>query len=500
MTSHLLPSLPLWTTSDLRKAIGAITDVSKIPGVECYDVTIDSRCVTFKSLFIGIDGEKYNGSSFAKQAISLGAAACIVDHVPDNCSSDDISKLIIVQNTYDAMCALSRYARERFSGKVVAVTGSVGKTTTKDMIAYALSKAGYTVHATMGNQNNKYGLPLSVCRMPYNCDVAVLEIGIDHKEMMKPLSAIARPHISLITSIALAHTEFFGTIDDIAEGKADIMQYAIAGGVNILNGYCSAKAPSFFAKIAQHHGLNFILIADDAVDSNANISLVDINGTNVTTRYSVNCIDSYIHVYHKNNCDSATIGYSVGSEEKHVAINSLSVLAVTLALNIDPSTVMSRLYDFQASTSRFCVHIMQNGAVIIDDTYNASPLSMRSAIEAVAARRNKSTTPRNAIVILGDMLELGNVASLLHEAVASDLIKMQINKVYVVGPLMRKMFDLLPDDMRGGAFETSKAAAECVGHDITCDSDNIILIKGSRGMAMEIVVKKIFEYFATRQH
>lgn len=214
----------LWTAAEAAAATSGTTSGNWT----CTGVSIDSRTVDTGDLFIAIAGPTHDGHAFVSDALANGAVAAMVHRVPDGFSQPE--KLLVVEDTFTALQALAEAARERLTGKVIAVTGSVGKTGTKEMLTLACGALGGIVHATQGNLNNHWGLPLTLARCPRDAAWCILEMGMNHAEEIRPLSRIARPHVAVITAVEAVHLEHFDDVEDIARAKAEILDGVVDGG------------------------------------------------------------------------------------------------------------------------------------------------------------------------------------------------------------------------------------------------------------------------------
>lgn len=437
---------------------------------EATSVSIDSRSVKPGDLFIAIKGEHFDGHHFVKQALEQGAVAAVVSHIPDNVP--DGAPLLVVDDTFKALEGLGRYARKRTHAKVIAVTGSVGKTSTKEMLKVTLEPQG-NVYATTGNLNNHLGVPLSLARMPKNTDFGVFELGMNHAGEIASLTRIAKPDVAIITTVAPAHLEFFDSVEAIADAKGEIFQGVTTGGCAIIN----RDNPHYkrLLRLANEAGITHIKSFGTNEDSTFHVvaATTDVDGSRVTLR-----------------TPAQTITYTLGLSGKHQACNSAAVLAAVEAVGGSLEKAAHALASLSSQGGRgkeYVVKLAQGVCLVIDDSYNASPASMQAALALLGER--KQASGGRAIAVLGDMLELGNTSAELHKALTQDIKTNRIDKVYTAGEYMQAMYDTLPSEKKGGAFASSDLIGEAVLHYL--QPGDVVLVKGSRGIQMEKVVQYI---------
>ncbi len=462
--------MTLWTSEEIVEATGGRLEGSAFT-VE--SVAIDSRKLEPRSFFVALKGEKMNGHDFVQAAIERGAAASLVDHVP--ASVQGKSCFIVVPDVYEALLALARASRARVKGKVIGVTGSVGKTGTKEAIRIAAASAG-KVYATHGNLNNHFGLPLSLCNLPRDTDFGVFELGMNHAGEISALTRLAKPDVAVITTVEPAHLEFFASVDAIADAKAEIMEGITPGGTIILN-----KDNPFFEKLqvyARKYAVPNIIAFGEHEGADFRL-----------TSYAPEGLGSRVEA----NIAGTPITYRLGTIGRHYALASLSVLAAATAAGADLANCAAALAHFQEPEGRGRLHRAQlkKGAVtVIDDCYNASPASMRAAIHKLGEVHQSLASRGRKVVILGDMLELGASSPDLHRALLVPLQEAGVHRVFLAGNAMKNLFDILPDTMRGGWAADAAGLKETVMSAL--GREDIILVKGSRGSRMDIVRDEIY--------
>ncbi len=454
---------PLWTAEEIAEATNGRAG-SDFP---VYGVSIDTRTLKKGDLYIAIKGERTDGHAYAKQALEQGAAGVLVSDLSDGLP---IAKVIAVADTTDALKALASAARNRSGAKVVGVTGSSGKTSTKEMLKAALSAVGRT-HATAGNLNNNIGLPLMLARMPKDTDFAVLEMGISHVGEMAEMTAIARPDIAIVTMIGNAHAAFFKKREDIATAKAEIFSGMGKDGIVFLNGDDSEILP-VLTKEAKKAGLSdirtFGLIAEDDA---ALIHLSELNGvSNATVRIG-----------------GSTYSYDLNLPGKHQVMNSLAVVGALEALGVDMASALQslgRLMPTAGRGARLRLPCAGGTFTLIDDAYNANPESMAAAVAVLGGLTPDGKGRR--IAVLGDMLELGEKALEFHLGLKEKLEAAAVDAVFAAGENCSALFDALPDAMRGGKAPTSELLAPAVLQAVR--PDDIVLVKGSFGSKMRVII------------
>ncbi|NQV98623.1 MAG: UDP-N-acetylmuramoyl-tripeptide--D-alanyl-D-alanine ligase, partial [Rhodospirillales bacterium] len=408
---------PLWTSDAAMQATGGITPSTwQVSGV-----SIDSRTLEPGDLFVAIAGPVHDGHQFLASAFSAGASAALVQasHLRQTDRARFADKLLIVDDSLQALGRLTQAARQRTAAKVIAVTGSVGKTGTKEMLRLVLSEQGETT-ATAGNLNNHYGLPLSLARLPQQAAYGVFELGMSAAGEILPLTRMTRPHVALITTIESAHSEFFKSIEDISDAKAEIFAGLEPAGIAILNG----DNPMFerLSQRATEAGVGDIRVFGAAV--RADCRLLDVQAISGGSRVNV-------------DLRGKQISFEISVPGRHWVQNALGVLCAVEALGADPEIAAARLAGMAGIEGRGRHHILSisgGSAVLIDESYNASPASMKAALEVLGEMAVPDQGRK--IAVLGDMLELGAGADSLHAGLADVLIDKGIDLVFTTGQHM----------------------------------------------------------------
>lgn len=447
----------IWSAKDAAAAtLGKITEEWVATGL-----SIDTRTILPGDLFIALKGDKMDGHDYVSAALAKGAAAAMVSHVPDDV--DDVSRLLVVGDTMKGLQDLGRAARDRTGAKIIAVTGSVGKTGTKEMLAVAFAASGQT-HASKGSFNNHWGVPFTLSAMHAGTDYGIFEIGMNHAGEITPLSQMVRPDIAIITTVEAVHLEHFASVEKIAEAKAEIFNGVVDGGTAILNR--DNPHYDYLASAASARGLKVTSFGEHR-DADARLSecLLATNGSLIRAQIM-----------------GQDIAFTLKSAGRHIAMNSLSVLlAVKLAGgNVKKAAkALEKIEPGAGRGKRESVDIgdPENPVTLFDESYNASPVSMQAAFRVLATVDPGRGGRR--IAFLGDMYELGQDAARLHRELGVPLQAAGVNLVYTSGSLMKNLYDSLPPELRGKHEDDAKEMAKIVP-DVLVPGD-VVLVKGSRG-------------------
>jgi UDP-N-acetylmuramoyl-tripeptide--D-alanyl-D-alanine ligase len=464
---------PLWSQSALTEAFGAPPSADL--GAAVAGVSIDTRTLAPSDLFFAILGETSDGHDYVARAFAAGASACVVDRA----RRDDLAAhgpVFAVDDTLRAMERLGIAARARTAARIVAVTGSVGKTSAKEMLRVALAKAGPT-HASAASYNNHWGVPLTLARMPASTAYGVFEIGMNHAGEITPLVAMVRPHVALVTTIAPVHIEHLGSIEAIAEAKAEIFSGVEPGGTIVLN----RDAPQFalLERRAAQAGRKVLTFGADA-EADARLVHFAAEGEGSAVRAAI---------------FGQALAFRLGAPGLHMAQNALGVLLAVKALGADLGDAAAALAEFSAQKgrgARLTLHTADGAFTLIDESYNANPASMRAALALLGATRPGAGGRR--IAVLGDMLELGAVGPAAHADLADELVRNNVDLLFCAGPLMRHLFDAAPRSMRGFWAERSSDIRQSV-FDATHGGD-VVMVKGSNGSAMGPIVAALRAHFS----
>ena len=461
----------LWTSGDAVAATGGrVTRPFEATGL-----SIDTRTLQPGDLFVALKDVR-DGHNFVAEALRKGAAGALVSRLPEGCTEDD--PLLIVPDVLEGLTALGRAGRARTAARVVAVTGSVGKTSTKEMLRAVLAGQG-RVHAAEASFNNHWGVPITLARMPADADYAVIEIGMNHPGEIAPLAALARPHVAMITTVAAAHLEAFENVEGIAREKAEIFGGLEADGIAVVpSGLDVTPILRAAAEKAGATVLTFGTLAGD-----------EYRATDMTLAQDRTVV--------RATRKGEPILFKVQTAGRHFAMNALGVLAVADALGVDPAVAACDLGQWappagRGARERIYLDIVDDGLSfdLIDDAFNANPASMAAALDVLAAAEPRNGIGRilegRRVAVLGEMLELGPDEGALHAAIADHPAMAAIHTVHCVGPRMRALWEALPARKRGDWRATAKDMAEAAHH--IADAGDVVLVKGSKGSKVSMVV------------
>jgi UDP-N-acetylmuramoyl-tripeptide--D-alanyl-D-alanine ligase len=460
----------LWTSGEVIKATGGqCTGTWAATGV-----SIDSRTVEKGDLFIALKGPNFDGHAYVAAALKAGAAAALVHgEVQDSAHYQD--RMVVVKDTFAALQDLAKFARNRTNARIIAVTGSVGKTGTKEALKLGLAALGKT-HATAGNLNNHWGVPLSLSRMPADTAWGVFELGMNHPGEIAPLSKMVRPHAAIITTVEAAHLEFFNSVAEIADEKGAIMAGLEPGGAIVLP-RDNAQHVRLLAA-AKTYGVKNIISFGTSGDSAARLVSWSLtpDGTQVAAEF-----------------DGERITYDMIVSGRHWALNTVAALASVKAVGGDFHRAAGALSNLAAPPGRGArrlVPIEGGKILVIDESYNASPAAVRVLAETMTQMHQPVSGPVKSggrlIMALGDMLELGVGAPALHAGLAASLKAAEIDLVFTAGTLMENLHKALPQDMRGEHTADSRSLAPLVAAAVR--PGDVVAVKGSHSSHMEIVV------------
>ena len=465
--------MTLWTSEEAAKATGGrVTAPWQADGV-----SIDTRTLQPGDLFVALQAAR-DGHDFVAQALEKGAAAALVSRIPEGV--DDDAPLLVVEDVLQGLEALGRAARARTDARVVAVTGSVGKTSTKEMLRTMLEGQGRT-HASVASYNNHRGVPLTLARMPADSQFAVIEIGMNHPGEISPLSIMARPHVAMITTVAAVHLEAFENVEGIAVEKAAILDGLEPGGVAVLN--ADIDTAQVLIDKAREEGVKIIGFGETA--GTARLEQVTLTGNTTVAKARIG---------------EQALLFKVNSAGSHFAMNGLGALAAVQALGADLAVAAADLAEWYPVTGRGARETIRLDPVeieltleLIDDAYNANPTSLGSALDVLAAAEVHHGVGRvgrgRRIAVVGDMKELGPTEATLHSDLAQHRAIAQIDVLHCVGPLMRHLYEALPAEKRGEWTEGSSEMAEKIRHFV--DAGDVLLAKGSLSMGLAEVVDAI---------
>lgn len=466
---------PLWQWEELIAACDGQSDGSPLAPIT--GVSIDSREVLPGDLFVALK-DKRDGHEFVTNAFAAGAAAALVNGDYVRRAGD--GPLLRVEDTLRGLERIGVAARARLSAqaRVIAVTGSVGKTTTKEMLRLCLSRLGLT-HAADKSFNNHWGVPLTLARMPPATRYGVFEIGMNHAGEITPLAKMVRPHVAIITTVAPVHLEHFASVEEIAAAKAEIFAGLEPDGVAILN-----RDNAYFAFLRAQAAAVGARVVDFSAEEQAAVSLTSSQESD-----GITTVDAVV----SNPPDR--IDYALSLPGRHIVMNSLAVLAALVAIGADVRAALpalARMRAPQGRGERIPLACPGGAALLIDESYNANPVSMRAAI-AVLGTVPRDDFPRR-IAVIGDMLELGERAAALHEELAEPLRLAQVDLVFAAGPLAKALYEVLPQEYRGAWGETPAQLENDLIAAVR--PGDVVMIKGSNGARTWQLAAALRRHFA----
>jgi UDP-N-acetylmuramoyl-tripeptide--D-alanyl-D-alanine ligase len=446
--------MSLWTHSEAEAAtLGSASAPFAVEGV-----SIDTRTLRPGDLFVALQGGNRDGHAFVRAAFEAGAAAGMVTHRPDGVTGP----LLTVAHTQRALEDLARAARVRSNAGIIAVTGSAGKTTTKEILATALNALGRT-HASAASHNNHWGVPLSLAGLPRDAEYGVFEIGMNHFGEIRALVGLVRPHVAMITTVAPAHLEFFGNAQSIADAKSEIFEGLLPGGAALIPAD-NAHAARLMARARQAQAGRIVTFGETgearllsfAPDDGGMRVKADILGV------AVDCL--------------------VGAPGGHIARNVVGALAAVALADGDVLNAAAALKDFRALKGRGD-RFTADGLEVIDESYNANPASMAAALALLGQARGRK------IAVLGSMLEMGADAPAHHAQLAGPVEANGIDLVFACGPEMKALWEVLPPARRGGYADTSQHLLSALQEALS--PGDTVLVKGSNGAKMSVVTQAL---------
>jgi UDP-N-acetylmuramoyl-tripeptide--D-alanyl-D-alanine ligase len=446
--------MSLWTsveavTATLGKASGDFT----VSGL-----SIDTRTLKPGDLFVALQGDNRDGHDFVKAALEAKAGAALVTRTPDGVTG----ALLTVGHTQRGLEDLARGARARSNARIVAVTGSAGKTTTKEILGLACNALGRT-HASAASYNNHWGVPLSLASLPRDAEYGIFEVGMNHFGELRNLVSFVRPHVALVTTIAPAHLEFFGNCESIADAKSEIFEGLEPGGAALVPAD-SAYADRLTARAKQAKVARIVSFGEKGEAKLISFT-ADGNGMRVKADILGTAVDAY-----------------VGAPGAHIAQNVVGALAAIALLDGDVLNAAAALKNFTALKGRGARFVV-GGISVIDESYNANPASMAAAMALLGASSGRK------IAVLGDMLEMGEGAAAHHAGLAAPLAANKVDLVFACGAQMKALWDALPNAQRGAYAENSKLLAPHVM--AAAKPGDTVLVKGSNGAKMSVIIEAL---------
>ena len=454
--------MPLWTRDEAVHA----TQGTSSQEWSASGISIDTRTLEPGDLFVALSDQR-DGHDFVKNAFARGAAAALVSHVPDGLEAD--TPLLLVKDVQKALENLGQAARARSQAKIIAITGSVGKTSTKEMLRVMLSEQG-TTHASVASYNNHWGVPLTLARMPSDSEFGIFEIGMNHPGEIAPLTRQVAPHVALVTTVSAAHLEAFENIEGIAQEKASIMEGLVSGGKVVLN--ADLMTSDVLQRTAENLGHSPLWFGKTATD--ARLLEVSLTEDMVEARASLL---------------GEMISFRLNSLGSHFAMNALGALSAASAAGADTTKSINALATWQPPKGRGGRHLIEapfGRFELIDDAYNANPASMEAALDVLALSQAK-----RRIAILGDMRELGKEASAIHGDLANLKAIDKVDVVHTVGPHMCALRARLNETQRGIHAHNAADLLPLLD-ELFCVGD-CVLVKASLGTGLGVIVNAILQ-------
>ncbi len=460
---------PLWMVDRMADAMRA-ERANALPA-SVTGISIDSRTIAPGEAFFAIAGDRHDGHAFVTAALDKGAGLAVVA-AEKRAALPANAPLLVVADVLEALRDLARAARSRSNARIAAITGSVGKTSTKEALRLALRADGET-HASSASFNNHWGVPLSLARMPETARYGVFEIGMSHAGEITPLTRLVRPHVAVVTAVEPVHLEFFDGIAGIADAKAEIFLGVEPGGAAVIN-----RDNPYFARLkrrATQAGIAHIVGFGEHARAQARLikCVAQPDGSAVEAEILGN-----------------RVAYRIGAPGRHLVLNSLAVLAATSLLGADlalGALALAQQTPAPGRGVRMPIEVPGGTALLIDESYNANPTSMRAALALLG---DAPLGPRGRrIAVLGDMLELGPAGADLHRELATPIDTHAIDLVFCAGPLMAALWEALPANRRGAYAATAEdLEAEVAG---ALRAGDAIMVKGSLGSRMGPIVKSL---------
>ncbi|MEB2843224.1 UDP-N-acetylmuramoylalanyl-D-glutamyl-2,6-diaminopimelate--D-alanyl-D-alanine ligase [Rhizobiales bacterium RZME27] len=464
----------LWTSQEMTAVMEGRPFGALPTGIT--GISIDSRSIGEGEAFFAIKGDRVDGHDYVGVAVANGAALIVVAEGKLPAMGRISVPMIVVEDVLEALGKLAVAARKRSRAQIVAVTGSVGKTTTKEMLRHALAPSG-KVHAAVASFNNHWGVPLTLARMPIDTYFGVFEIGMNHSGEIRPLVAMVRPHVAVVTTIAAAHLGHFRDLDEIAEAKAEIFEGVLPGGAALIN----RDIPQYdlLDKAAQAAGVENVLTFGQ--HAKADFRLADFEG---------NADGSVIWA----TLQGDTTEVRIGAPGRHIAENAMAALAVVALFDADMDAARQALADLKPVKGRGERHTLGIGEghlTLIDESYNANPASMRAAIALLAAHEPELSGRR--IAVLGDMLEMGEHSTKVHQNLAGALLASGIEHVWLAGPEMAALRDSLPESVEVAYFETTPELADYSVSSVV--PGDVLMVKSSLGLGFRKIIDALIDNY-----
>jgi UDP-N-acetylmuramoyl-tripeptide--D-alanyl-D-alanine ligase len=452
----------LWTSEEIAAATGGTASAR----FEVTGVTFDSREVQAGDLFVAMPGTVHDGHAFVEAAFAAGAAGALVSQPVDG-------PHVLVGDTFAALQALARSARERTHARIVGVTGSVGKTSTKEALYAALDRSHPgKVHRSVKSYNNHTGVPLSLARMPRDSDYAILEIGMNNPGEIAALTRLVRPHLALITAIAPAHIENLGSEAAIAEAKAEIFQGLEPDGIAVLPNDTAQR--DRLVKAARRHADQIITFGGGDADVHAVHAVIAESGGSLISAALL----------------ERELTFTIAQRGEHWVTNALAVLAAVEALGADVAVAGLALADMAGLKGRGERHTLElagGEALLIDESYNANPASMAATLKSLGSERRAT----RRIAVLGPMRELGTHSAELHAGLAPAVLDAHVDELILIGEEMRPLAEQVIGKVSLDLVETVEQATDELLRRVR--PGDAVLVKASNSVGLAKLVERVVE-------
>jgi len=449
----------LWTSAEAAAATGGRIG----GGWSASGVSIDTRTLQPGDLFVALVGER-DGHDFVKAAIEKGAAAALVSKIVPGV---DAAKLLVAADTQVGLEALGRMARDRVRAGIAAITGSAGKTSTKEALRFVLGRQGAT-HASEASYNNLWGVPLTLARMPQATKYGIFEIGMNHAGEIRPLTGQVRPDVAMVTTVEAVHLAHFASVEEIANAKAEIFEGLPQGGVAVIN--ADNPHAARLAAAATRAGARVWTFGEKGAEARlASVSLGE-----ASSDIEADILGSHLR-------------FTYGAPGRHFVQNALGLLLVVKALGADVAAAADALRGVRAAKGRgerVRIETTDGAFDLIDEAYNANPASMAAALAVLGSAKPGPGGRR--IAVIGDMLELGPQSDVLHAGLSGAIAESEADLVFACGASMAHLWAELPVSIRGAYAQASSDIAPLIAADVR--PGDVVMVKGSLGSRMALVV------------
>ena len=465
---------PLWTVAEAVAATEGRPE--KLSDGPLHSISIDSRDIEPDALFVAIKGDSLDGHDYVGAALAAGAAAAVVSQ--DWFAAHGGERLIVVPDPLEALRAMGRGARSRSKALVIAVTGSAGKTTTKEAIRTILGAAGQT-HYSIKSFNNQWGVPLMLARMPRETQFGVFEIGMNHAGEITPLVRLVRPHIAVITTVAAAHLEFFQSVTEIAEAKAEIFLGLEPGGTAVLNG----DHDYLHVLFNKARGAKIEHMVTYGYDQEADYRIAAPETVGPRT---------FSRVTHEGQ----VFDLDLQVRGRHMVANATAALVVAFLAGVGAPVALRALAGFGASEGRGEVTRLgppEKPLLLVDESYNANVASMEATLDVFGA-----ITPPGGqkVLVLGDMLELGPQGAELHKSLKDAVLATGATRIFLVGKAIEPLAEVLGTAQVAGHARRIEDLMEAIVSNLAFG--DAVMIKGSKGVRLALLVDKIKQRFGVQ--